>query len=53
MVLGMSIAAAIVCLAAGVLQLREGSETTGWLLIVVGLLPLVGAILVRAAVRRP
>jgi uncharacterized membrane protein HdeD (DUF308 family) len=51
-VLGMSILAAGICVVAGGFQIRDGS-TTGWLLVVVGLLPLIGALLVRSSVLRP
>ena len=51
-VLGLSVVAAIVCASAGIFQLRRSAVTTGWLLIAVGILPLIGAVLVRATVGR-
>ena len=50
--LGMSIAGAIVCITAGYLQLRAGNQGAGWLLIAVGLVPLIGAVIVRLSVRK-
>ncbi len=50
-VLGMTVLAAVICGVAGVSQLRQGSSL-GWLLIAVGLLPLVAAVLIRRSVGR-
>jgi uncharacterized membrane protein HdeD (DUF308 family) len=51
-VLAMATAAAVLCITAGVLYLRQGSST-GWLLIVLGVLPLAFAVIIRARVKRP
>lgn len=49
--LAIAVAAALVCVGAGLALLRDGSAT-GWLLIVAGVLPLLGAVWVRGVVRR-
>jgi len=50
-VVALSLMAAVVCGWAGVLQLREG-ENVGYFLILLGVLPLLGSLLIRASVRR-